>query len=59
MVMEKSNKKNVREHTYGWKDKAMHVQSLLLEKKMVTLFVDTFKSSYYKHLIGSFAPTFL
>ena len=57
--MEKSNKKNVREHTYGWKDKAMHVQSLLLEKKMVTLFVDTFKSSYYKHLIGSFAPTFL
>jgi len=36
----------------------MYVQLPLLEKKMVTLFADTFKSSYYEHLMGSSAQYF-
>jgi len=32
----------------------MHVQPPLLEKKMVTLLANTFKSQYYEHLMGNF-----
>jgi hypothetical protein len=58
MMMEKSNKETIREYTHRWKNKAMHVQPPLLEKKMVTLFTDTFKSLYYEHLMGSFTQYF-
>jgi hypothetical protein len=58
MVMENSNKKTIREYTHRWKNKAMHVQPPLLKKEMVTLFTDTFKSLYYKHLMGSFTQHF-
>jgi len=53
--MEKSNKKTVKEYAYIWKNKALHVQQSLLEKEMVTLFANTFKSPYYEYLIGSYA----
>jgi hypothetical protein len=36
----------------------MHVQPPLLEKEIVTLFVNTFKSPYYEHLMGSFIQYF-
>jgi len=52
MVMKKSNKETIWEYAHRWKNKAMHVQPPLLEKKMVTLFANTFKSLYYKHLMG-------
>jgi len=53
--MKKSNKETVKKYAYIWKNKALHVQPSLLEKEMVTLFANTFKSSYYEYLIGSYA----
>jgi len=53
MVMEKSNKETVREYAHRWKNKATHVQLPLLEKEMVTLLANTFKSLCYEHLMGS------
>jgi hypothetical protein len=58
MVMEKSNKETVREYTHIWKDKAMYIQTPLLEKEMMTLFANTFKSLYYDYLMGSSAQYF-
>jgi len=55
MVMEKGNKETVREFTHRWNNKALHVQPSLLEKEMMTLFANTFKSPYYEYLIGSSA----
>ena len=52
MVMDKRNKETVREYTHRWKNKAMHVQPPLLEKEMVNLFANNFKSPYYEHLMG-------
>ena len=54
MVMEKGNKETVREYTHRWKNKAMHVQLLLLKKEVI-LFANTFKSLYYEYLMGSSA----
>jgi hypothetical protein len=54
MVMEKGNKETVREYTHRWKNKAMHVQLLLLKKEVI-LFANTFKSPYYEYLMGSSA----
>jgi hypothetical protein len=36
----------------------MHVQPPLLEKEMVTLFANTFKSPYYEYLMVSSAQHF-
>jgi hypothetical protein len=58
MMMENSNKETIREYTHRWNNKAMHVQPPLLEKEMVTLFANTFKALYYKHLMGSSAQHF-
>jgi hypothetical protein len=33
----------------------LHLQPSLLEKEMVTLFANTFKSPYYEYLMGSSA----
>ena len=41
LLMEKGNKKTVREYALRWREKASHVQPSLLEKEMVTLFVIT------------------
>jgi hypothetical protein len=53
IVMEKGNNEIVREYAHRWKNKVLHVHSPLLEKEMVTLFTNTFKSPSYKYLIGS------
>ncbi|XP_061965260.1 uncharacterized protein LOC133689413 [Populus nigra] len=58
LVMEKGNKETVREYTLRWREKASHVQPSLLEKEMVTLFSNTFKSPYFEHLVGSSAQHF-
>ena len=55
MVMEKGNKEIIRKYAYRLKTRQRIVQPPLLEKDMTTLFINTFKSLYYKHLIGSFA----
>jgi hypothetical protein len=53
MVMEKRNQESVEAYAQRWRDKATHIQPPLIEIEMVMLFVNTFKSSYYEHLIGS------
>jgi hypothetical protein len=58
IVMEKGNKETVREYAHRWKNKALNVHPSLLEKEMVTLFANTFKSPSYKYLIGSSAQDF-
>jgi hypothetical protein len=58
LVMEKGNKETVREYILRWREKASHVQPSLLEKEMVTLFSNTFKSPYFEHLVGSSAQHF-
>jgi len=58
LVMEKGNKETVREYALRWREKASHVQPSLLEKEMVTLFSNTFKSPYFEHLVGSSAQHF-
>jgi len=58
LLMEKGNKKTVREYALRWREKASHVQHSLLEKEMVTLFSNTFKSPYFEHLVGSSAQYF-
>ncbi|XP_011016207.1 PREDICTED: uncharacterized protein LOC105119733, partial [Populus euphratica] len=58
LVIKKSNKETVREYALRWHKKASHVQPSLLEKEMVTLFSKTFKSPYFKHLVGSSAQHF-
>ena len=55
MVMEKGNNETMREYAHRWKNKALHLQPSLLEKEMVTLFANTFKSPYYEYLMGSSA----
>jgi hypothetical protein len=40
------------------KNKVLHVKPPLLEKEMVTLIANTFKSPYYEYLIRSFAQYF-
>jgi hypothetical protein len=58
MIIEKNNKETVREYARRWKNKALHVQLPLLEKEMVTLIANTFKSPYYEYLMGSFTQHF-
>jgi hypothetical protein len=53
MVMEKRNQESVEAYGQRWRDKVTHIQPPLIEIEMVMLFVNTFKSFYYEHLIGS------
>lgn len=58
MLMEKRSQKSMRAYTQKWRDEATHVQSPLMEIKMVTLFANPFKAPYYEHLIGSSSQHF-
>jgi hypothetical protein len=49
MAMEKGNQESVWTYAQRWRDKVTHVQPPLIETKMVMLFANTFKSSYYGH----------
>jgi len=47
--MEKGNQESMWAYAQRWRDKATHVQPSLIKTKMVMLFANTFKSSYYGH----------
>jgi hypothetical protein len=53
--LEKRDKKSIREYAQRWRDLAIQVHPLLLDKEMVTLFANTLKALYYEHVIGSSA----
>jgi len=56
--LEKNDKESIKEYALRWRDLAAQVHFLFLDKEMVTLFSNTFKASYYKHLMGSSAQQF-
>ena len=53
ITMEKGTQEFVRAYAQRWRDRAINVQPPLIEIEMVTLFANTFRASYYKHLMGS------
>ena len=46
MAMKKNEKEMVREYPHLLKNKMIYVQPSLLEKEIVTMFANTFKSPY-------------
>jgi hypothetical protein len=52
-AMEKDNKESKREYTYRWRETAAQANPPLLEKEMINLFVNTFKTPYFEYLMGS------
>jgi hypothetical protein len=55
---EKRDKESIREYAQRWRDLAALVHPPLLDKEMVTLFVNTLKDPYYEHVMGSSAQQF-
>jgi hypothetical protein len=53
MVMEKRNQESVEAYAQRWRDKATNILPPLIKIEMMMLFVNSFKYSYYEHLIGS------
>ena len=56
-AMEKDTKESIREYTQRWREIAAQVYPPLLAKKMINLFVNTFKVPYL-YLVGSSAQHF-
>jgi len=56
--LEKNDKESIKEYALRWRDLVVQVHFLFLDKEMVTLFSNTFKASYYEHLMGSSAQQF-
>jgi len=53
-VMEKGYKEFVKECTQRWRESATEVSPSLLEKKMIGLLSNTFKTLYFEYLVRSF-----
>lgn len=51
--MEKGKKEYVPECAQRWREKAIQVDPLLLEKEIINLFSNTFKAFFFHHLVGS------
>jgi len=56
--LEKRDKESIREYAQKWRDLAALVLPPLLDKEMVTMFVNTLKDPYYEHVMGSSAQQF-
>ena len=56
--IEKKDKKSIREYAQRWRESAAQVHPPLLDKEMVSLFANTLKAPYYKHVMGSSAQQF-
>jgi len=54
----KKDKESIRKYTERWRESAAQVHPPLLDKEMVTLFADTLKTPYYKHVMGSSTQQF-
>ena len=57
-AMEKDNKKCVREYARRWSEVAAQVNPSMLEKEMINLFSNTFKTPYFEYLVRSSARHF-
>jgi hypothetical protein len=52
-VMEKDNKESIRKYTQRWHEVVAQVNPPLLEKEMMDLFSNNFKSPYFEYLVRS------
>lgn len=59
ITMEKGFQDSMRTYTQRWRNQVINVQPLVIEIKMVMLFANTFRTQYYKHLIGSSTGIFM
>jgi hypothetical protein len=57
-AMEKNNKDSIREYARRWSEVAAQVNPPMLEKKMISLFSNTFKAPYFEYLVKSSAQHF-
>jgi len=57
-AMEKNNKESIREYARRWSEVAVQVNPPMLEKKMISLFSNTFKAPYFEYLVKSSAQHF-
>ncbi|XP_011015713.1 PREDICTED: uncharacterized protein LOC105119290 [Populus euphratica] len=57
-AMEKDNKESIREYARRWREVAVQVNPLMLEKEMISLFSNNFKALYFEYLVRSFAQHF-
>jgi hypothetical protein len=58
-LLKKKDKKTIREYAQMWRDLVAQVHPPLLEKEMVNLFTNTFKTSYFEFLIGNASQHFI
>ena len=56
--MKKNNKESIREYAWRWSEVAAQVNPPMLEKEMINLFSNTFKTPYFEYLIRSSAQHF-
>eukprot|EP00258_Populus_trichocarpa_P039875 XP_024455894.1 uncharacterized protein LOC112327337 [Populus trichocarpa] len=56
--LEKRDKESIREYAQRWRESAAQVHPPLLDKEMVSLFANTLKAPYYKHVMGTSAQQF-
>jgi hypothetical protein len=52
-AMEKNNKESIREYAQRWSEVAAQVNPPMLEKKMISLFSNTFEALYFEYLVRS------
>ena len=56
--MERKPNENFRQYAQRWREVAMQVQPLLLEKETTILFINILKAPFITHLIGSTTKSF-
>jgi len=49
----KKDKESIREYAWRWSEVVAQVNPPMLEKKMISLFSNTFKASYFEYLVRS------
>ncbi|RDY13685.1 hypothetical protein CR513_01358, partial [Mucuna pruriens] len=54
----KKEQEGFKEYAKQWHELAVQIQSLITEREMVTMFIDTLPSSYYDKVIGNAASNF-
>ncbi|KAA3477043.1 hypothetical protein EPI10_010962 [Gossypium australe] len=56
--MEKKQNESFRQYAQRWREVAMQVQPLLLEKETTMLFINTLKAPFINHMLGSATKSF-
>ncbi|MBA0851275.1 hypothetical protein Goshw_016636, partial [Gossypium schwendimanii] len=57
--MKKNQSEGFRQYAQRWREVAIRVQPPLLEKETIMLFINTLKTSFINHMLGSATKSFL